>query len=164
MRRHNKSLNKNILIFFLVTTIIGCICNNDLEEKSIYGYGCKIWIGLNHPSYPIVCMDSKKTINVFSIRQDGLIYMPGSSEPPCFIGLFYQGKWRIDKNSLYINDIKIDKNSVFSDSIFVGYDSVYLKDITDKFIIDQCDCNNLSARFKGGYVDSLHRLLEYQEK
>jgi hypothetical protein len=161
MRRYNKSLNKNILIFFFVTNLIGCVGNNGIEEKTVCGSGCKIWVALNCPTYPIICMDSKNTVNTFSIRQDGEIYKPILSD---FVYIFYQGEWRIYRNSLYINDIKIDKSNVFSDSIFVGYEGVYLKDITDKFVIKNCDCDNLSARFKGGGVDSLHHLLQYGEE
>lgn len=63
------------------------------------------------------------------------------------------GQWSIMNDSLYLQNKPFSPIKISSDTIYLGPKSL-LVDATNKFNINNCDCDSLDAQFKGGRINS----------
>lgn len=140
----------------LFLLILGC--NSDATNHAVYGDNCKIWLIYDSGLTPFLLCFNNSIYEDYRIKSDGRLEIRAND--PWLEQAYRGGAWQIAHDSLYLNNIAIDKRSINKDTIFIRKNS-FLIDVTAKFSVENCDCRNLSAIFKGGRIDSLKTLVNY---
>lgn len=162
---------KQSLLYILISFIIfGCV----QSEKDIFGVKhaeCKLWWLYDKaisdgPTHLFICFNKDK-YNCLPIYKSGSLKNQKRVNDPFFgddvvYPLTNHGKWEIRYDSLFLQGNGFSTVKVVSDTVFLRPDA-FLLDQTDKFNIENCDCDSLIAQFKGGAIDSIKTILNYKK-
>jgi len=138
-------------------------CESNGKDHFVYGLHCKLWLLHDLNITPsgmtpfIICFD-KNTFEDYSIKNNGVLKKRNNEVFPNEI--FIGGTWKFFDDTLYLKNISIHNKYIIEDTIIVN-SKIYLLNVTDKFNIENCNCENLVARFKGGKVDSIKQILNF---
>jgi hypothetical protein len=145
-----------LLLVFMVIQSCNYSSKNVLEP---IGSDCRLWwIYDARPTPGFICFNLKK-YNSYTITWHGKLRksFPGDVVDP----LTEHGIWEIKEDSLLLQGRAYSKITIISDTVYIR-PNVFLLDQTDKFNIENCDCDSLVAQFKGGNIDSIKTLLNYK--
>jgi len=147
----------------LIICIIGC----EPPSKDIWALedsNCSLWWlydeGISDGPTPLFICFNKKKYYTYSITKHGNLRKPLIGD--VVYSLTEHGRWEIKSDSLYLQDKNFSAIIKVSDTVYLRPNS-FLIDATDKFNIENCDCDNIIAQFKGGNIDSIKTLLNYKE-
>jgi hypothetical protein len=161
-----------LVIFQLLICIISWKCEH--PKQDIFGMAeteCKVWwlydkaLG-DGPTHVFICLNKKK-YNCLSIYKSGKVQTRKQFKDPFWGGhdviypLIELGSWEIKYDSLFLQDKGFSPIKKVTDTIFLRPDA-FLLDQTDKFHIENCDCDSFVAQFKGGVIDSIKTVLNYK--
>jgi len=166
-----KNFKQVIFAILMYFTVFGC----EQPEKDIFGVehaNCKIWWLYDKaisdgPTHLFICFNKDK-YNCLPLYKSGNLKNRKSVNDPFFGGdvvypLTNHGTWEVRYDSLFLQGKNFSTIKRVSDTIFLISDA-FLLDQTDNFNIDDCDCDSLVAQFKGGQVDSIQTILNYQKE
>jgi hypothetical protein len=144
--------------------ILGCV----QPKKDIFGiegHECKLWWiydeGISNGPTPLfICINVDKYYT-YSISRFGKLRKPKIGD--VVYALTEHGNWEVRYDSLILQGKGFSTIKRMSDTIFLRPDA-FLLDLTDKFNIENCDCDSLVAQFKGGQVDSIKTIMNYQNE
>jgi hypothetical protein len=161
-----------LTMFSILTCLIILRCIE--PEKDILGMAgaeCKIWSIhdksiSDRPTHLFICFNKNK-YNCVSLYKSGKLKTPKRFNDPFWGGsdvlypLIEFGRWEIKHDSLILQGKGFSSIKRIADTIILRPDA-YLLDQTNKFNIDNCDCDSLVAQFKGGAIDSIKTVLNYK--
>jgi hypothetical protein len=166
-----KNFKQSVFITLINIIIFGCA----QSEKDIFGVEyakCKIWWLYDKaisdgPTHLFICFNKGK-YNCLPLYKSGILKNRKPINDPFFGGdvvypLTNYGTWEVRYDSLILQGENFSTIKRISDTIFLRPDA-FLLDQTDKFNIENCDCDSLIAQFKGGQVDSIQTILNYQNE
>lgn len=111
------------------------------------------------PTSFFICVNEKKYCTYSITRYGKLRNLPTHD---VIYPLVEEGKWEIKNDSLFLQGKGFSKIKKVSDTVYL-WPGTYLLDVTDKFDVTGCNCDSLTAQFKGGYVDSIKTILNYKK-
>ena len=136
-------------------------CDNIQTNKrhNICGDNCKIWLLYDDRFTPIALCFNADEYQDYSIKSSGKLHKRG---PFVYSESFLRGgRWEFDRDNLILNGHVVSIQTPSSDTIILGAKK-YLINVTDKFKINNCNCQALDATFKGGKIDSMKTLIMYK--
>ena len=149
--------SKTTLIFLCL--FASCIHEQTDAEFNIYGDSCKIWLLYDERFMPIVLCFGEDDYQDYKIKNNGRLVKRDSfvySEQ-----VFRGGKWVIKNKCLVLNGYQTPIQSLLTDTIKLGRNE-FLLNVSNKFYINNCNCQTLDATFKGGKIDSIKTILQYK--
>lgn len=146
----------------LVTVVFILNCKHTSENMLVpTGSSCKLWwLYDERPTPGFICYNAEK-YKLYTITRFGKLRKPLASD--VIDPLTEHGVWEVKGDSFYLQGNAYSKIKKTSDTVYLR-PNVFLIDQTDKFNIDNCDCDRLVALFKGGNIDSVQTILNYKAK
>ncbi len=160
------SLNTRKHWLFMAAFHLIAGCNSSPKDvwRLDNGQGCSLWWlydqGISDGPTPYVVCFNQQTYRTYSISRYGDLRKRLISDVA--YPVIEHGQWSLRHDSLWLQGRSFSTFAVHADTVYLRPDA-FLIDVTNKFNIENCDCDHLTAQFKGGAIDSLKTLLHYQE-
>ena len=151
--------------FFSLSLLFFWSCESIEKKHLVYGKNCKLWL-LNDTSIVsngitpyLLCFD-KTEYQCYLVQSNGAVSKRLKSD--IVYDIIDGGNWKINGDTMYIKDYSFPSENISEDTIFLN-EGAFIFNISHKFNIINCSCNNLIVQFKGGNIDSIKTLLNYKK-